>query len=51
MVDKDDKKDEVKVEPKMVTKPIRKPTALELERLAARQRLHEANVRSYLVGR
>lgn len=29
----------------------KKPTALELERLAARQRLHEANVRAYLVSR
>lgn len=44
-----DDKDE-KVEKKVETK-VKKLTAFELERIAARQRLHEANVRAYLVGR
>lgn len=44
-------KKEVKAEEKVVTKPIKKPTAFELERLAARQRMHEEEVRRYLVGR
>lgn len=35
----------------VVTKPTKKLTPVELERIASRQRAHEQKVRTFLVGR
>ena len=45
------KEKEIKVEPETVATPIKKLTAFELERIAARQRLHEEEVHRYLASR
>ncbi len=45
------KKVEVKVEPKVVTKLIKRVAAVDREQIASRQRAHEVKVQTFLLGR